>query len=481
MCYDDVAWEQSDDISDNWVRQFLDIDVKRPIAEFILKHDSGDDPEFTILGKGFFNIVLQMKYTYSATNNRFAQPGTVLFPEEKTKNEVAVMRYIADQTSIPVPFVIHSGSRKQSPLHLSPFILMSHIEHTTSMYDALNIPGCPVDVRGILDPNIDEDLLKAFYVELAKTLLELSRPKFPLIGSLVQVDDFTWEVVTRPLSMNMNELVRLGTLPRSKLLPLDATFKTTSSYIEALAQLNIQHLVQQRNDAVQSADDCRRKFIARQLFYKLARERKLLPPRNEYGPFRLWCDDLRPANVLLDEHMRVAGVVDWEFTYAAPVEFSYAPPWWLLIEKPDQWSNGIADWTRVFDRRLKTFLAAMRECEDKDELHRETRLSDEMQRSWESGEFWVVYAILHSFAFDAIYWQKIDRRFYGPTMTDDASEAWKERVHLLDETQREEMERLVTKKLGEMEYRVLAWDPDEYTEEYRQVLKRRRGKPENGY
>lgn len=97
-----------------------------------------------------------------------------------------------------------------------------------------------------------------------------------------------------------------------------------------------------------------------------------------------------------------------------------------------------------------------------------------MQRSWESGDFWVVYAILHSFAFDAIYWQKIDRRFFGHTETDDPSEAWKERLDLLDETQRSEMERLVTKKLEEIEDRVLAWDPDEYTEAFRQDLKKKR-------
>jgi hypothetical protein len=36
----------------------------------------------------------------------------------------------------------------------------------------------------------------------------------------------------------------------------------------------------------------------------------------------------------MDENLKLAGVVDWEFTYAAPAEFSYAPPWWLLIEKP---------------------------------------------------------------------------------------------------------------------------------------------------
>ena len=474
MPYDDVAWEQSDDVSDNWLLQFLDIDVKRPIAKFILKHDSGDDPVFTILRKGSFNITLQMKYTYSATNIRFSQPGAILFPEEKVKNEVAVMRYVSDQTSIPVPFILHSGTREESPLNLSPFIMMSHIEHTTTMYDALNTPGCPNEERGVLDPNINEDQLGMLYTQLAKTLLQLSKSEFPKIGSLCQVDDFSWEVTSRPLSMNMNELVRLGTLPRSKLPPLEATFKTASSYIETLAQLNIQHLLYQRNDAVESADDCRRKFVARQLFYMLARDKKLSLPCCENGPFKLWCDDFRPANILLNENMHIAGVVDWEFTYAGPVESSYAPPWWLLIEKPEYWSEGIEDWAQEFDRRLKTFLTAMRRSEDMDTQHSQRLLSDQMQRSWESGDFWVVYASLHSFAFDAIYWQKIDRRFFGPTETDDPSEAWKERLNLLGEDQKAEMERLVTRKLEEMKDRVLAWDPDEYTEAFRQGLMKRR-------
>ncbi|KAJ6119238.1 hypothetical protein N7523_003518 [Penicillium sp. IBT 18751x] len=451
MCYDDVTWEQSENVSDSWLLQFLDVDVKRPIGGFILKHDSGADPEFTILRKGAFNIVLQMKYTTSAINIRFSQPGVILLPEQQSQFHSFFTR-------------VHE---RRAPLNLSPFIMMSHIEHKTSMYDALNTPGCPTEERGVFDPNIEEDQLGMLYTRLAKILLQLSRPGFPKIGSLIQVDYFSWEVTSRPLSMNMNELVSLGTLPRSKLPSLDTTFKTASSYIEALAQLNIQHLLHQRNDAVQSADDCRRKFIARQLFYTLARDKRLSLPSFENGPFKLWCDDFRPANIFLNEDMHIAGVVDWKFTYAAPVEFSYAPPWWLLIEKPEYWSEGIEDWAGIFDRRLKIFLAAMRHCEDMDAQYSQRRLSDQMQRSWESGDFWAVYAILHSFAFDAIYWQKIDQRFFGPTETDDPSEAWKERLNLLDENQKGEMERLVTRKLEEMEERVLAWDPDEYTEAFR--------------
>ncbi|KAJ5497087.1 Aminoglycoside phosphotransferase [Penicillium fimorum] len=170
---------------------------------------------------------------------------------------------------------------------------------------------------------------------------------FSYIGSLGQIDDFTWEVTYRPLSMPMNELVRVGSLPRDFFTKLDTTFDIASSYFESLAELHILRLIDQKNDAIESADDCRRKFVARYLFRKLARERKLTERWASFdeGPFKLWCDDFRPANVLLNKDLKTAGVVDCELTYAAPVEFSYAPPWWLLIEKPECWptDGGLED------------------------------------------------------------------------------------------------------------------------------------------
>lgn len=217
----------------------------------------------------------------------------------------------------------------------------------------------------------------------------------------------------------MNELVRLGGLPRSQLPDLHTTFNTTYSYLEALADLNIKHLIYQRNEAVESADDCRRKFVARKLFHNLAREKRLTNPSLDKGPFKIWCDDLRPANVLLDENLQIVGVVDWEFKYAAPAEFSHSPPWWLLIEKPEYWSKGIDDWTKVFDSRIKTFLKLMRDCEDREirqgSLEEDQWLSGHMAQSWGNGDFWIMYAALHSFAFDTIHWKKIDPRLFGPT------------------------------------------------------------------
>jgi endo-1,4-beta-mannosidase len=74
-----------------------------------------------------------------------------------------------------------------------------------------------------------------------------------------------------------------------------------------------------------------------------------------------------------------------------------------------------------------------------------------------------VYAALHSFAFDAIYWQKIDPMFFKAA--ENPGTAWKERLGLLGEREIEEMEQLVARKLEEMKTRVLEWDPDEYTVE----------------
>ncbi|KAJ5870945.1 hypothetical protein N7455_005886 [Penicillium solitum] len=131
-------------------------------------------------------------------------------------------------------------------------------------------------------------------------------------------------------------------------------------------------------------------------------------------------------------------------------------------------------WTRVFEHRLKTsFLKAMKDCEDtaiqQGRLREDQRLSGPIYESWESGDFWIVYAATHSFAFDEIYWQKIDPRFFG--LTEDLEGAWKERLGLLDEKEREEMEILVARKLREMDTKTLSWDPDEYTLAFHKQLK----------
>ncbi|KAJ5086431.1 hypothetical protein NUU61_007738 [Penicillium alfredii] len=377
MRFDNLAWEKSEEITDTWVLRFLEPDIWRPIGNFVIKHHNPDDAiELDIFKKGFYNISLQMKYKVGSAIIRFPQRGATMFPEEKVRNEMAIMR-----TQFFYSYGICSAPH-------------------TKMYDALNIPGCPPKERGIIDPNIGENKLEMLYGHLADILLQLSKPFFPQIGSLRQIDDFTWDVAI----------------------------------------------------GLYSADDCRRKFIARRLFCKLAREHKLTNLALNNGPFKIWCDDPRPANVLLDDDLHIVSVVDWDFTYAAPVEFSYPPPWWLFIGKPESWLNGLEDRTSLFGRQLQTFLKAMVGRENtaikQGRLTQDQRLSDAMRHSWESGDFWVAYAARNSFAFDAIYWRQVDARLFGPTASS-PEDVWRPRVDLLGDKEKE-MERLVARKLEEM-------------------------------
>lgn len=119
---------------------------------------------------------------------------------------------------------------------------------------------------------------------------------------------------------------------------------------------------------------------------------------------------------------------------------------------------------------MQTFLKALADREDESisrgQLQEDERLSNPMRESWECGDFWIVYAARCNFAFDAIYWQKIDQRFFGPTTCSDYDDAWKERLDLLSDQDKSDMEELVARKLEEMETRVLAWEPDDYTMEH---------------
>lgn len=204
---------------------------------------------------------------------------------------------------------------------------------------------------------------------------------------------------------------------------------------------------------IESEEDCRRKYVARQLFRKLASESRLsnrdLP---DPGSFKLFCDDLRPTNILLDDDMRIVAVIDWEFTYAAPADFAYSPPWWLLLEMPEEWPGGISDWVATYEPRLETFLRVLKAREDAHVLNgtmtEAHRLSERMRKSWDTGEFWAHYAARKSWAFDTV-WPIIDKKFFG------GSAGFEERIALLSSEERmmflgdkeKEMQGFVRRKL----------------------------------
>ncbi|KAJ5360811.1 hypothetical protein N7517_010002 [Penicillium concentricum] len=276
MHFDDVAWEKNTDIYDDWPCNLYAQDACNEIRIFLSEHyRPRKHQEFRPFKTGCFNPSPLKTFT----NNGGA---IIRFPlPEKVRNEVSAMRFILDKTKtsdkfpIPVPFLSPWGRRKESPSKSAPFIIIDYIDHMGNMRDLLEIPiSRQKGEHLILDPDISIIRLESLHGKLANIVLSLST----LVLSR-RNDDSTWKVLHRPLSYSMNEIVQLGTLPRSK-LPT-TTYNKASSYFETLAELHISHLISQRNDSVKSEDDCRRKFMRRFLFRKLVRDKK--PALSHFG------------------------------------------------------------------------------------------------------------------------------------------------------------------------------------------------------
>lgn len=140
-----------------------------------------------------------------------------------------------------------------------------------------------------------------------------------------------------------------------------------------------------------------RKFIARCLLRKLISQIQL---EHNQGPFRLYCDDLRPSNVLVDmKQAYVSAVIDWEFSYVAP--------WWLLLQSPEGWDSDLKEFLIRYTPRFHVFLDSMRAAESEmiaaDKLLKSQRLSPHMEGSLDNGLFWLCIAANNGSLFDGVY------------------------------------------------------------------------------
>ncbi|KAM5437060.1 hypothetical protein MferCBS31731_005715 [Microsporum ferrugineum] len=458
MHYDDLAWEQSDVTFDAFKKKASSPDVLAAVTEFIAAKYPSSRPSdrARIIGVGAFNFCYRMEFDNGfASLLRLVSSGRSMFPEEKTEAEVAVMCFVKENTRIPVPAILDWGM--QGPCGMGPYTLMEFISSASNLTAKLRKPGYTRQDRPILDPDIDESKLEYLYGQMADIILQLSRCSFSKIGCLAAGPN-GWTITKRPLTMNMNELVQLGGYPRA-LLP-SSPFISSSDYFKNLAEAQYTHLLTQRNDAIQSEEDCRRKYIIRKILLKLTRQSKsnlMDEATSARREFKLFCDDLRPTNILVDEHSKIVAVIDWEFTYAAPSEFTYSPPWWLLLETPEDWPLGTSDWAETYNIRLKTFLRAMKSREDVAIRNgylsnAEERLSERMRDSWDSGAFWIGYGLRKSWALD-IVWPYIDRKIFGGTETHAQRIALiKDRIQFTN-GERKEMDDFVQQKLRESETR----------------------------
>lgn len=392
----------------------------------------GVEADCEYLAMGSFNCCYRLKGLHSII--RFPILSKSAFRYEKTNDECLTMTYISRYTSIPVAKLLAAES-----CDLGPYMVLSFVDGTR-LSDCLKAPSNP-EAPITLQPDIDHALLSHAYRNMATVLIELSRCRFARIGAVGQDTSGSWCVMKRPVTLNMNQLVSCGNYP-PKALPQHA-FTTANEFFIALAEMHITHLRTQRNDAVDDEADCQKKYVARQLFLKIARN---FSTEYNNGPFPLHCDDFRPTNVIVDSDMNLRGVIDWEYCYAAPAELTYCSPSWLLLTHPDDWADGdLGTFFEQYIPRWRLFIETLRNEEDemiqRGRISEGERLSINMAQSLENGRFWFCLAATSSFGFDDIYWKFIDPLYYGEfTSIGD-------RIHLLSLQEQDELEAFVELKM----------------------------------
>ncbi|KAI4939580.1 uncharacterized protein J4E92_000866 [Alternaria infectoria] len=89
--------------------------------------------EFVRYLQGSYNVNLVVRFgEEDIVIIRFPKRGITAarFLEEKIKNEVRFLEYLAEKTAIPVPKIRDWGTAKECPSQLSPYIIMDYIEGT---------------------------------------------------------------------------------------------------------------------------------------------------------------------------------------------------------------------------------------------------------------------------------------------------------------------------------------------------------------
>ena len=496
---DNLVWDKNDEDSDRSLKQMRLTTTCRGVERLAKQRFGTRATLVSPLIVGGFNILYRIHLAEIPSGPdalvRLPCPSLVQFPDEKTFQEAATAKYVAENTQIPIYLHFCCG---RDPT-LGPFVILQYVESRWSMSARLTTPNDDRSVVHRLNPDVDEAALQNLWGKAASCILQLSHLTFPRIGSLVEVEGEgnvkgSYSIAGRPITHNMTDMIRLANIPRC-VLPLEGTtYGTADEWYVALAEMHLAQLVFQHNDVVESADDCRNKFVARQIFRRLAKQgrlssfgfseddwsaqaskgrsgsARLSPAPDGSSAFRLWGDDLRAGNMLLSEADDLVAVIDWEFAYAAPTQFALDPPWWLLLDLAETWPSGVDDWTRIYEQRLKTWLAAMERAEDslldnkacqQDALP--APLSTYMRESWETGRFWLSYGARKSWAFDMAYWKFLDERFFGEREAGVLKrDLWKTRVHLLTDRERAALEPFVERKMKESQDRVIVdWDPEE--------------------
>ncbi|POR38781.1 Uncharacterized protein TPAR_01018 [Tolypocladium paradoxum] len=250
-------------------------------------------------------------------------------PWQKLRSEVATVQYLERNTRIPVPHINAYGrDAKLTKTGIgTQMFLISDL-----------IPGEPLNKKDLL--KAPEEHRRNFYSQLIDVLAELRQLEFSSIGSLIPNPDGSPQPVLGPV-MSMTANTFRQSLP---------VFSSANDYMKR--QFGIVEAQYRPPVEDLSLGDFEHEFFAlhelESYFYKL------IDTDLDKGPFVLHHLDLRSPNTIIDENLRIQGIIDWEFSGTVPLQL-FTPPSWITAHDRARTKKEIhAEFRQVLDEKSKT-------------------------------------------------------------------------------------------------------------------------------
>ncbi|KAK8213130.1 kinase-like domain-containing protein [Phyllosticta paracitricarpa] len=319
---------------------------------------------------------------------RFPLPKSSMLPQRKTEAELAVMQFIREKTSIPVPKVIASGVTEGEFEKLGPYILMEFVEGELLSELLLDFD----DENQRMRKDIEESTLRHIYSQVAGFYLELFAHEFSAIGSLEMEcleSGNAWRAASEPLTFELNETQRMMVAAEIPVpLVSSSPFTSTSEYFEHLAFQTLTSLAENKTTRLYP-QEAFQNFNTAYLLRSIAQH---FAAKIEGMPHKLYCDDLRFGNIIVNDSYDILAIIDFEFTYAAPASFLGSPPWWLAGTEPFEWNDHDK---KDYEAKMDMFIDELEQEETARNDHAHA-LSRFMRQCWANGFFWYNVAVRES-------------------------------------------------------------------------------------
>ncbi|RSL53810.1 hypothetical protein CEP54_010192 [Fusarium duplospermum] len=298
--------EQLDSRADEFVRA-IDLEAVRALAS---SYNDGSPCRIDEMAtaRGSFNVCFFAKFDDRTWVVRIPIMPVIHDAWGKLQSEVCTMRYIQENTQIPIPRV-HAHGQAQLSHDNSPkqaFMILDQIE------------GQQLVERQLLASS--EEHRRRFYSELIDIYTQLRSLEFSAAGSLMPAQpqgSASAPVIVGAFSIPINELKIQGYSPQPSLSRSTAEFMSQQRRL-----LRDFYLL-----PTQSLD---RQTAELELFALHSVGQIPVAVDRQHEPFVLSHTDLRWSNIMVDHELHIVGIIDWEWAGTVPAS-NLIPPSWITV------------------------------------------------------------------------------------------------------------------------------------------------------